>query len=270
MKNYSYEELSRKTYRGYRAAHIGLTALCVAAMFCAFALTDNTLIFVIGIVAAILVYSYGKRYIAGKYRGMLENKCDPHAHIGFFGECERGTESYYGKLVCRMEIAKGLYYSGDAAAALDYMSKAISADSLLPNELVTYYCMLANCYCMLGMEENLHIVARKVRSMDEGSLIRFQGVQAIEEHIKRLLAFMHRDADTLLRHISERHSYAGGILSNVSEAYMSACAFIWKGKPEAALPLLSFVTENGNTLYYTAKAKQLLLDITSGGNNDDE
>lgn len=231
----------------------------VAAIF---VFAQKTWVFLLSIFILLALYNYGRKYIADRYRGLLERRCDPVAHIGFFGEFEKESKSFYSKMACRMEIMKGLYYSGDAEAALSYAGRAVEVDALMPGDLVSFYCMAANCYCMLGNEQGLRLVAQKARSLSSNDRYGYyKGLEMIESHVESLVDFLHKDGEAVLSNIKNSVAYNGGRLSDISKAYMSACAFLWQGNTVSAIPLLEFVIENGGGLYYTERAVALLNQI---------
>lgn len=259
----------KKMVNAYIAKQLFFGVLYICAMgVVAFYLQNIFVSFAI-LILCVIMSSKIRKIILAKYKNLLEEECNPEDYLGFYGEFEKATKSYYGKLICRLEIAKALYYKGDSAQALRYLSSQVPEYSLLPQELILYYNLIINCYFQREDCSSLEIAERKISELSRSENYPVSvraGFSAMREFAEGAIAFVKKDAVGAMEGQQIFENAKLTKLQSVCNSYRMACIHLWKGEKAEAAELFKYVKDFGNGLYHVKLAEQKLEEISENVN----
>lgn len=259
----------KKMLNAYMLKQLFFGVLYVCAMGVVAFYLQNLFIALAVLILCIFMSSKIRRIILSKYKNLLEEDCNPQDYLGFYGEFEKLTKSYYGKIICRLEIAKALYYLGDSAQALRYLASRVPEHSLLPQELLLYYNLVINCYFHREDCESLEMAKRKISELARSGNYPVNvkaGFDAMREFADGAIAFVKKDPVGAMEGQQFFENAKLTKLQSVCNAYRMACIHLWKGEKEEAVRLFSYVRDCGNGLYHVKLAEQKLKEIAESEN----
>lgn len=254
----------KKMLNAYILKQLFFGALYVCAMGVAAFYLQNIFISLAVLFLCIIMSTKIRRVVLSKYKNLLDEDCNPEDYLGFYGEFEKFTKSYYGKIICRLEIAKALYYMGDSAQALRYLAARVPEYSLLPQELMLYYNLIINCYFHRGDCDSLEVAERKISelSRSENYPVNVKaGFSAMREFAESAIAFIKKDPVGAMEGQQFFENIKFTKLQSVCNSYRMACIHLWKGEKEEAEELFNYVREYGNGLYHVKLAEEKLKEM---------
>lgn len=259
----------KRMLNAYVMKQLFFGVLYVCAMGVVAFYLQNVFIALAVLILCVIMSTKIRRIILSKYKNLLEEDCNPADYLGFYGEFEKFTKSYYGKIICRLEIAKALYYMGDSAQALRYLAARVPEHSLLPQELILYYNLVINCYFHRGDCESLEIAKRKISELARSGNYPVNvkaGFDAMREFAEGAIAFIKKDAVGAMEGQQFFENAKLSKLQSVCNSYRMACIHLWKGEIEEAKQLFSYVKNCGNGLYHVKLAEEKLKEISDNAN----
>lgn len=235
------------------------------AMAAAVLFVKNTFV-AVGIVMLCTFLAFKVRgLVLSEYKGILDEQCNPEDYLGFYSEYEKRTRSYYGKIICNLEIAKAMYYMGNSAEALWFLASKISEEALMPQELIIYYNLIANCYFHRGDLESLGIIEKKFdslsRSPEYPPNIR-GGFARLREHVRVSIDILKNNFQSAEGENKAFASVKMTMLQKVCNSYREACILLLRGETKEAAELFRFVKTNGNGVYHVKLAEEKLKEIS--------
>lgn len=265
--------MEQKKYKRMLSAYIFkqvfFGALYVCAMGAVAFYLQNMFIALAVLVLCVVMSVKMRRVILSRYKNLLDEDCNPADYLGFYGEFEKFTKSYYGKIICRLEIAKALYYMGDSAQALRYLSVRVPEHSLLPQELMLYYNLIINCYFHREDCDALEIVKRKISELARSGNYPVNikaGFEAMRDFAESAIAFVKKDAAGAMEGQQFFESAKLSRLQSVCNSYRMACIHLWRGEKDEAVRLFNYVRDCGNGLYHVKLAEEKLKEIADNVN----
>lgn len=259
------EKKYKKMMNGYIFKQSLFIVLDGLAMAAAVLFIKNTFI-AMGIVMLCTFLAFKvRKLVISEYRGILEEQCNPKDYLGFYSEYEKRTHSYYGKIVCNLEIAKAMYYMGNSAEALCFLSSKISEEALMPQELILYYNLIANCYFHRGDLESLGIIEKKFDSLSLSPEYPPQirgGFAQMKEFVGTSMDILKNNLESADRGIRSFENPKATMLQKVCNSYRNACLHLLRGETKEAAELLRFVKKNGNGVYHVKLAEEKLKEIS--------